>query len=194
MSSSLRGKLDELASSFANDVLHAIRSASIEDLLAETTGGGHRVASRGAARKVSSPRPRAPPHRPPAGVAAGVVSLGARRVTIAGVVDRIVGLLEASPKGLRAEQIRQKLGFQSKELPRPLKEAVDAGRLGKSGQKRATTYFVKGGRPPSCRRGQGTGTRQEAREEGREEAREERSNAHLGAVGRPVVNRAPSHA
>ena len=35
MSSSLRSKLDELASSFANDVLHAIRLASIEDLLAE---------------------------------------------------------------------------------------------------------------------------------------------------------------
>jgi hypothetical protein len=63
---------------------------------------------------------------------------------IAGVVDRIIGLLRQSPKGLRAEQIRQKLGLQSKELPRPLKEAVDSGRLGKSGQKRATTYFVKG--------------------------------------------------
>jgi hypothetical protein len=59
-------------------------------------------------------------------------------------------LLRASPKGLRAEQIRQKLGLQSKELPRPLKEAVDGGRLGKSGQKRATTYFVKGAAAPKA--------------------------------------------
>jgi hypothetical protein len=150
MSSSLRGKLDELASSFANDVLHAIRSASIEDLLAETTGGGHRVASRGAARKVSSPSAPSTP-APAAGRRRRGGRLARRSAgDIAGVVDRIVGLLEASPKGLRAEQIRQKLGFQSKELPRPLKEAVDAGRLGKSGQKRATTYFVKGGAAPKA--------------------------------------------
>jgi hypothetical protein len=61
------------------------------------------------------------------------------------VVERIVGLLRQSPKGLRAEQIREKLALQAKELPRPLKEALDSGRLGKSGQKRATTYYVKGG-------------------------------------------------
>jgi len=134
MSSSLRRKLDELASSFANDVLHAIRSASIEDLLAGQASHAHRVA----------PVPRA------AAPATGRRRRGGRLTRrsardIAGVVDRIIDLLKASPKGLRAEQIRQKLGFQSKELPRPLKEAVDAGRLGKSGQKRATTYFVKGG-------------------------------------------------
>jgi hypothetical protein len=63
---------------------------------------------------------------------------------IAQVVERIVALLRQSSKGLRAEQIRQKLGLQAKELPRPLKEALDSGRLSKSGQKRATTYFLKG--------------------------------------------------
>jgi hypothetical protein len=67
------------------------------------------------------------------------------------VVERIVSLLRQSPKGLRAEQIREKLALQAKELPRPLKEALDSGRLGKSGQKRATTYYLKGsgaaGRP-----------------------------------------------
>jgi hypothetical protein len=150
MSSSLRSKLDELASSFANDVLHAIRSASIEDLLAESTGGGHRVASRGVARRVTS-APATGAAAPAAGRRRRGGRLGRRSAgDIAGVVDRIVGLVKASPKGLRAEQIRQKLGFQSKELPRPLKEAVDAGRLGKSGQKRATTYFVKGGAAPKA--------------------------------------------
>jgi len=153
MSSSLRSKLDELASSFANDVLHAIRSASIEDLLAESTGGGERrVASRKGTSMRSAPSAVAPR-------AAAVPSSRRRRGgrlarrsagDIAGVIDRIVGLLKASPKGLRAEQIRQKLGFQAKELPRPLGEAVGAGRLGKSGQKRATTYFVKGGAAPKA--------------------------------------------
>jgi hypothetical protein len=61
------------------------------------------------------------------------------------MVDGIVALLKQSPKGLRAEEIRAELGLQAKEMPRPLKEAVDAGRLRKSGQKRATTYFAAGG-------------------------------------------------
>jgi hypothetical protein len=61
------------------------------------------------------------------------------------VIDRIVALVRQSPKGMRAEQIRQKLDMEAKEMPRPLKEAVEAGRLSKSGQKRATTYVAKGG-------------------------------------------------
>jgi hypothetical protein len=147
MPPSLRSNLDELASSFANDVLHAIRSASIEELLAESMGGGRRVAARTEAA-VSSP---ATSRAPAAGGRRRAGRLARRSAgDIAGVVDRIVGLLRASPKGLRAEQIRQKLGFQSKELPRPLKEAVDTGRLGKSGRKRATTYFVKGAPAPKA--------------------------------------------
>jgi hypothetical protein len=46
---------------------------------------------------------------------------------------------------MRAEAIRAALNLQAKEMPRPLKEAVESGRVGKSGQKRATTYFLKGG-------------------------------------------------
>jgi hypothetical protein len=57
-------------------------------------------------------------------------------------VDRIVGLLGDNPGGLRAEQIRQQLGLQAKELPRPLKEGIEGGRLSKVGRKRATTYFA----------------------------------------------------
>jgi len=152
MASSLRSKLDELASSFANDVLRAIRGASIEDLLAESTGSGRRVAARRVAAVRSLPGSAA---RAAAAPTAGRRRRGGRLARrsagdIAGVIDRIVGLLRTSPKGLRAEQIRQKLGFQSKELPRPLKEAVDAGRLSKSGEKRATTYFMKAGAAPKA--------------------------------------------
>jgi hypothetical protein len=144
MASSLRSKLGELASSFANDVLAAIRSASIEDLLSESSSAGRRApAARTAAVH------HAPAVRP---AAAGGGRRGGRLMRrsaadIAGFIDRIVDLVKASPKGLRAEQIREGLGVQAKELPRPLKEAVDGGRLGKSGQKRATTYFLKGGAP-----------------------------------------------
>jgi hypothetical protein len=159
--SSLRQRLNDLASSFASSVLEAIRSASLEELLAESSAT-HR-------RSTAARAPR------PAAAAAGAVATGAAHAThgsraraagrlarrssddIEQVIGRIVGLLKQHPKGLRAEEIRSKLGLLSKEMPRPLKDALDAGRLGKSGQKRATTYFMKpaGGGAPSKKAGRG---------------------------------------
>jgi len=132
MPTSLRQQLNDLAATFANSVLQAIRTASIEDLLAESGGTRRLPAAQAVATR---------------GRAARRTGRLARRSAddINGMIDSIVALLKQSPKGLRAEEIRQKLDLQAKEMPRPLKEAVAAGRLGKSGQKRATTYFVKGG-------------------------------------------------
>jgi hypothetical protein len=136
MSTSLRNRLSELASSFATSVLAAIRGASLDELVTDSSSangrGAPRGASRAAAPSTGSPRRRGGrlPRR----------SAG----DIAGVIEQIVALLKSNPAGLRAEQIREELGLQAKELPRPLKEALDSGRLSKSGQKRATTYFAKG--------------------------------------------------
>ena len=149
MASSLRDQLSELASSFASSVLQAIRSASIQDLLAESSGAsvrpGRRAAARPARAAAAAAALPASPARPAGGGRRGGRLARRNSGDIAQVIDSIVGLLRAAPRGLRAEEIRKRLGMQSKELPRPLKEAVDAGRLGKSGQKRATTYFIKGG-------------------------------------------------
>jgi hypothetical protein len=132
---SLRQRLNELASSFASEVLDAIRGASLEDLVAASPVGGRR------ARPASAAGPMDTAARPARGRRG---RLPRRSMDdIAQVVERIVSLLEQNPEGLRAEQIREKLGLQAKELPRPLKESLDSGRVGKSGQKRATTYFVK---------------------------------------------------
>jgi hypothetical protein len=141
MPTALRSHLNELASSFANGVLAAIRTASIEDLLAESGSARRLPGTRAAAVAVSAGvsagagrAPRAPGRLPRRSAA-----------DIGQVLDRIAGLLKGSPKGLRAEEIRQRLNLLSKELPRPLKEGLATGRLGKSGNKRATTYFLKGG-------------------------------------------------
>ncbi len=140
MPSSLRNRLNELAASFSAGVLDAVRGASLEELLTESSGGKSRrplravgVASPSDGEAARSPRRR--PGRLP------------RRSSdaIAEAVEKIVGLLGANPGGLRAEQIRQKLGLQAKELPRPLKEGLEGGRLKKVGRKRATTYFVGAG-------------------------------------------------
>lgn len=142
MSTSLRQRLDDLASTFASGVLQAIRNGSIEDLLTESGGARGGVA----ARSVAIPSARA---AGPRGTPQRSGRLARRSADDIGeVIDRIVALVKGSARGLRAEQIRQTLHLLPKEMPRPLKEAVDAGRLGKSGQKRATTYSVKGSPAP----------------------------------------------
>ena len=156
----LREKLSALASSFTQDVLHAIRAASIEDLVGEAPGGARRAgrAPRASAPE-AAPAPSPGPGRPRGrGGRRASGRLGRRSpADIAGVIDRIVALLRQSPHGLRAEQIRAKLGLQAKELPRPLREAFEAGRLGKSGEKRATTYFLKGAAAPAGPGGRSAG-------------------------------------
>ncbi|HEY8088285.1 MAG TPA: hypothetical protein VIF09_10585 [Polyangiaceae bacterium] len=134
--SSLRQRLNDLATSFADSVLDAIRTASIDELTGQSSGGGRSRAARPAASApAAAPAPRKRGGR-----------LARRSASdIADVIESIVGLLRVNPRGLRAEEIRAKLGLQSKELPRPLKEGLDGGRLAKSGQKRATTYTLKGG-------------------------------------------------
>ena len=53
-----------------------------------------------------------------------------------------MSLVENSPRGMRAEQIRSELGMQAKELPRVLGEGLATRRLRKRGHKRATTYYA----------------------------------------------------
>ncbi len=148
MPSSLRNRLNDLAASFSAGVLDAIRGASLEELLSESSGGKSRAPSRAPVRSVAPgvPAVAAAPRRRPGRLprrSAGDISQA---------VEKIVGLLSDNPAGLRAEQIRQKLGLQAKELPRPLKEGLDGGRLSKVGRKRATTYFAGAGSSPSGKR------------------------------------------
>jgi hypothetical protein len=125
----LQSRLNELASSFADAVLEAIRSVSLHEL--QVAGGTNHRASRevvpttGIAR-----RPRASGRLP-------------RRSAdkIAKELERVVTLVKTNKAGLRAEQIRDRLGMQSKELPRILKEGLATKALKSKGQKRATTYF-----------------------------------------------------
>jgi hypothetical protein len=149
MPSSLRVRLNELAASFSAGVLDAIRGASLEELLSESSGGKSRAPVRPVAPR-SAPRAAAPAAAPvaaPATTRARKAGRLPRRSAgdISQAVNQIVNLLKGNASGLRAEQIRQKLGLQAKELPRPLKEGLDGGLLSKVGQKRATTYFAGGG-------------------------------------------------
>jgi hypothetical protein len=127
-STSLRSHLSDLAQSFADSVLAAIRGASLDDLVAES--GRSAVGG----REIPTPFRKAKGGRL------------ARRSPeqIAKTLDRVVGAVKASKgKGLRAEEIRKTLDLDVREVPRVLKEGLRTRKLTAKGQKRATTYFAR---------------------------------------------------
>ena len=131
---SLRSQLNELAANFADAIVNAIRGSSLEELLAQTGGGG--------AVRRGPGRPRGP------ATTAEVKPRGRRSARlarrsaeeIAAELEQIVGLVKKSKAGLRAEEIRAALKLQPKEMPRILKEGLATKVLKSRGQKRATTY------------------------------------------------------
>jgi hypothetical protein len=131
---SLRSALDDLASSFAESVLDAIRGASLQELLGETRGAPRRGPG----------RPKAVPTSEANGKPTRVARSGRlqRRSPedIAKALDQVVTLVKKSKTGMRAEEIRQQLGMEAKEMPRVLKEGLVKKALKSRGQKRATTY------------------------------------------------------
>jgi hypothetical protein len=146
--SALKKTIEDLASTFATNVIAALRGASLEELITLTskgTGGGGGGGGGGAAIV------RRGPGRPPGST--NVTSTGGgggrkgRRVRrsqgdIGRVVEDIISLLGKHAQGLRSEQIREALNLQAKELPRPLADGLADGRIKKAGERRATTYFV----------------------------------------------------
>ena len=129
MPTSLSSALNDLAQSFADGVLAAIRGASLQDLHAES----------GPPRRGPG-RPRGPS---PAKRKGGRL---ARRSDeqIAETLTKVVSAISATRgKGLRSEEIRKQLGLDVREVPRVLKLGMATKKLKTKGQKRATTYFTR---------------------------------------------------
>ena len=143
---SLQTQLNHLASSFTQAVIAAIREVSLEELVAETGGlKGMPRAPAGRAPAVTSSRGRGRVPRRETGPSRRSSSRRLKRRShddIEKVLGEIVSLVENSPRGMRAEQIRSELGMQAKELPRVLGEGLATRRLRKRGHKRATTYYA----------------------------------------------------
>ncbi|CAN5298402.1 hypothetical protein BH09MYX1_BH09MYX1_05960 [soil metagenome] len=151
MSTNLRSTIETLASQFVDGILSAMRKAPLEELL---EGGGRQTAAR-PTRPASTPTSSSTPASSASAPRAKRSRAGrlARRSEgeLAKALDDIVNLLRRNPKGLRAEQIRDALSVAAKELPRPLSDGLTSGRLRKSGEKRATTYFVGAKAGPSSK-------------------------------------------
>jgi hypothetical protein len=142
---SLRSTLDDLAHSFANSVLSAIRGASLVELLSEAGGarrGPGRPPSRGSrAAGAGTGAGRVSAGKPKAGKGGRLARRSADDIDKA--LGRVVGLLKGKKSGLRAEQIRSALHMQPKEMPRILKQGLSTKKLSSKGEKRATTYFAR---------------------------------------------------
>lgn len=138
---SLRTQLDALASTFADQIMTVVRGASLQELVAApgreiNQGRAVRVGSVGAGHPpdpLAIPKKNAKPGRLPRRSAEEISSL----------LGKIVLLVKTHKDGMRAEQIRSKLGMQSKEMPRILKEGIATKKLTSKGNKRATTYFAR---------------------------------------------------
>lgn len=98
-----------------------------------------------AARRASAPvRTAAPKAMPLRRLPAQAEDKRTRRTAadLDQVGERVVNLLASNRKGLRVEQINRALGTSTRDLMRPIQKLLSAGRIRKSGERRATTYFV----------------------------------------------------
>jgi hypothetical protein len=127
MATSLRSQLNELAQSFTNGVLDAIRAASLDDLLAESRGGRRERADGGVVQPDRS-RKR------------GRLARRSQEQIEATLAKVLAAVKATRGKGLRAEEIRKSLGLDVREVPRVLKEGLRTKKLKAEGQKRATVY------------------------------------------------------
>ena len=125
----LNSTIESLASQFAQQIIKAIRSSSLEEILG------------------SSSRPSATTRAPKATKASAANAPRrrgrlARRSTgqIAEQLTSVVALLNKSKGGLRSEQIRGTLKLDRREIPRVLAEGLKSKAIRKTGQKRATVY------------------------------------------------------
>jgi hypothetical protein len=111
---------------FVEELMSVIRTAAIGDLDSD---------ERPAARVQT--RAKAPESKP-----ARLVRRTPEQ--IAAVAADITALLRKCPKGLRAEEIRDKLGLDRRELPRVLQQAVKDKQIKVlGGQKRSTVYGMR---------------------------------------------------
>ena len=128
----LHATINELASNFAHDLLRALRGASLEEIISETSGHGARLARGGGGpipfRAKKGKRIRRSPEQ------------------LQKVAEQIVAIVKAHPKGINAEAIKAKMGIKSgnvgaKVFTKPLGVALASKKITKRGNRRSTMYF-----------------------------------------------------
>lgn len=123
----LRAKLFELTNEFASEVLEAIASTSLDEILDGSVTGTRasaRARTMAVARRVSPGKRRTPND-------------------FEQTIEAIVSMLKNHGGGLRAEELRARLGLERRDMHGPIAKALASRRIRKTGEKRTTTYFVR---------------------------------------------------
>jgi hypothetical protein len=167
---SLGDRIRALAQAFTDGVLAAAKRASLQELV-ETEEPSR-----------ASPPPRAT-GRPAA------ASLKTRRRSkrspekIASLIDRIVRLVERTPLGLAAGELREHLHLDRSAFMRPIQEAVATGRIAVQGERRLTVYVPAPAKKPKRAEwaGKETGTGARGRRSATSSVASKRSDPHAEA-------------
>ena len=129
----LHATINELASRFAHDLVRALRGASLDEIIAETSADHSRPTRKRTTAAVA--RTRSNGKR---------IRRSAEQLQV--FADRIVALVLKHPKGIRAEELKRAMGVApgnvgAKVFTHPLGVALRSGKIKKRGQRRATLYF-----------------------------------------------------
>lgn len=117
----LQRTIEGLAERFASALLAAVRSASLDEILGES-GAVRRDTKSSAPARTKGPAP----------AKTGGLS-----------VQAIVAELRKHRSGLRAEHLRKALGASKNTFNYHATKAIAENAIRKTGEKRATTYFVR---------------------------------------------------
>lgn len=124
MANDLQAEVQAAADAFAKQLLEIFQSAVLGNL-SVSIGQSAPRGRRGPARAASGKR------------------LRRSQADIDNLAGEIVRALKSARAGLRAEQLREKLGVERKLLPRALADALAKKTIRKTGKKRATTYYAR---------------------------------------------------
>jgi hypothetical protein len=148
MPKNLRSEIQAIAETFVRGVFEAILASPVDELGSARLPSGGASTRREARGSQRAQRPlggRAAAVGAPSRAPSGRGKPGRRpRELDAGALERVVSTLRANPGGLRSEQLRSVTGIPKPELVRVLKHALAARKITKRGEKRTTTYFVRG--------------------------------------------------
>lgn len=123
--SSIQESMTAISGDIAEVVMEAIRELSLDDLMGSVVGGRSKATAKSSSKKSS----------------------GGKRIrrsaeALQEVAEQIASFVRKHKDGVSAEQIREELGIERKDIPLPIAEALGQKLISKRGQKRATMYFA----------------------------------------------------
>ncbi len=129
MPNNLQSTIATLAASFAADLVRALRSMSLDEILAES-----RASASPATRAKRSTKDTKARGRSSGATVESIVS--------AVTVEALVAALKQHKNGLRAEHLRKALGVAKPAMASAVAKALASKKIKKKGQRRTTTYFT----------------------------------------------------